>query len=51
MKQLSDDALASPVPVGLRREIEVSVLHVHAEDFREGLDAFNTKRRPRFSGR
>ncbi len=51
MKQLSDDALAAPVPVGLRREIEVSVLHVHSHDFREGLDAFNAKRRPEFTGR
>jgi enoyl-CoA hydratase len=51
MKQLADDALSTPIPVALRREIEVSVLHVHSHDFREGLGAFNAKRRPEFTGR
>ena len=51
MKQLANDGVESPAPAALRREIEVSVLHVHSADFREGLDAFNTKRTPKFTGR
>jgi enoyl-CoA hydratase/carnithine racemase len=51
MKQLANDAIESPAPAALRREIEVSALHVHSSDFREGLDAFNSKRTPKFTGR
>jgi enoyl-CoA hydratase/carnithine racemase len=51
MKQLANDGVESPAPAALRREIEVSVLHMHSADFREGLDAFNTKRTPKFTGR
>ena len=50
MKHLANDALETPAPVALRREIEVSALHVHSTDFREGLDAFNSKRTPKFTG-
>lgn len=50
MKQLANDAIESPAPAALRREIEVSALHVTSADFREGLDAFNTKRTPTFTG-
>lgn len=51
MKQLVNDGVETPLSVGLRREIEVSALHVGSADFREGLDAFNAKRTPKFTGR
>jgi|SRR5581483_4796077 len=51
MKHLANDAIDSPAPAALRREIEVSALHVHSADFREGLEAFNSKRTPEFTGR
>jgi enoyl-CoA hydratase/carnithine racemase len=51
MKRLVDDAAEQPVGAGLRAELLASELHAHSEDMREGLDAFLTKRRPRFAGR
>lgn len=51
MKRLLADAAEAPAPAALRREIELSALHVHSADFREGLDAFNAKRTPTFTGR
>ncbi|HEY1973594.1 MAG TPA: enoyl-CoA hydratase/isomerase family protein [Pseudonocardia sp.] len=51
MKALAGDASDVPISVALRRELEVSELHLHSYDFREGLAAFNAKRTPQFIGR
>jgi enoyl-CoA hydratase/carnithine racemase len=51
MKRLVDDGSGSDAGAALRREIEVCALHAYSRDCREGLDAFNAKRRPAFTGR
>lgn len=51
MKQLVNDALEQPVHAGLLAELTASALHRHSADMREGLLAFQQKRRPIFTGR
>lgn len=50
MKALIDDGLQQPVDTALRLELLASEAHAHSADIREGLTAFNEKRKPRFSG-
>lgn len=51
MKALVDDGLEQPLDVALRQELVASAVHAHSHDMREGLAAFEEKRRPRFLGR
>ena len=51
MKALVDDGLEQPLDVALRQELIVSAVHAHSHDMREGLAAFEEKRKPRFLGR
>jgi enoyl-CoA hydratase len=51
MKQLLHDARDAATEVALGHELEVSALHEHSQDWREGIDAFAEKRHPRFPGR
>jgi len=48
MKQLVDDGLQQPVQTALRLELLASALHAHSNDQKEGLAAFEEKRRPVF---
>jgi enoyl-CoA hydratase/carnithine racemase len=50
MKALIDDGLQQTVDTALRLELLASEAHAHSADIREGLAAFNEKRKPRFSG-
>lgn len=50
MKQLLGDSLEQPLPVALRAERAMLEAHAHANDRREGLEAFAQKRTPRFTG-
>ncbi len=51
MKALVDDGLEQPVATALRLEILASEVHAHSHDMKEGLAAFEEKRKPRFLGR
>jgi len=51
MKALIDDGLEQPKTTALRLELLASEVHCHSADFREGLAAFEQKRKPRFIGR
>jgi enoyl-CoA hydratase len=51
MKALVDDGLAQPIESALRLELLASEAHAHSEDMKEGLAAFNERRRPVFVGR
>lgn len=48
MKQLVDDGLQQPVQTALRLELLASALHAYSNDLKEGLVAFEQKRRPVF---
>lgn len=51
MKALVDDGLEQPSETALRLELLASEVHGHSHDLREGLAAFEEKRKPRFLGR
>ncbi len=51
MKALIDDGLGQPIESALRLELLASEVHANSEDMKEGLAAFNEKRRPVFHGR
>lgn len=50
MKELVDDGLEQPRDVALRNELIAGGLHGHSYDQKEGLAAFNEKRKPQFRG-
>jgi enoyl-CoA hydratase/carnithine racemase len=51
MKALVADGLEQPKDVALRLELLASEVHAHSHDMREGLAAFEQKRKPSFIGR
>ena len=51
MKALVDDGLEQPSDTALRLELLASEVHSHSHDMKEGLAAFEQKRKPRFLGR
>ncbi len=51
MKALVDDGLQQPSVTALRLEILASEVHAHSHDMKEGLAAFEEKRKPKFIGR
>lgn len=51
VKSLVDEGLEQTVPTALRLELLASELHAHSHDMKEGLAAFEEKRRPNFVGR
>lgn len=48
MKQLIDDGLQQPMQTALRLELLACAVHAHSNDQKEGLAAFEEKRRPVF---
>ncbi len=51
VKQLVADAVDQPLHSALRQEINAGIVHTQSEDMREGLAAFNEKRKPKFTGK
>jgi enoyl-CoA hydratase len=51
MKALVADGLEQPKDVALRLELLASEVHAHSHDMKEGLAAFEEKRKPMFIGR
>jgi enoyl-CoA hydratase len=51
MKALVADGLEQPKDVALRLELLASEVHTHSHDMKEGLAAFEQKRKPSFIGR
>jgi enoyl-CoA hydratase/carnithine racemase len=51
MKALVADGLEQPKDVALRLELLASEVHAHSHDMKEGLAAFEQKRKPSFIGR
>src|SRR5450759_1437268 len=51
MKALVADGLEQPKDVALRLELLASEVHAHSHDMKEGLSAFEEKRKPKFIGR
>ena len=50
MKALVDDGLQQPLDTALRLELLAAKVHSRSADQREGLQAFEEKRKPRFTG-
>ncbi len=50
-KELVNDGLEAPLDIALRMERQACALHEQSYDLREGVAAFNAKRRPKFIGR
>lgn len=50
MKVLIDDGLQQPLDTALRLELLACEAHAHSADMKEGLAAFEEKRKPRFTG-
>ena len=51
MKALVDDGLEQPEDTALRLELLASEVHAFSADLQEGLEAFQGKRAPRFTGK
>ena len=51
IKQLVSDGTDQPLHSALRQEINMLIVHSQSHDMREGLAAFNEKRKPIFTGR
>lgn len=51
MKQLVDDGLEQPIETAIRLELLAGEVHAQSEDMKEGLAAFEAKRKPVFRGR
>ena len=51
MKQMINDGLDVPMDVAMRYEMLLLEAQTHSRDYNEGLNAFNEKRSPRFSGK
>lgn len=49
MKRLINDGLEQPLTTALRMEYQALAVHVHSEDLREGLAAFQERRKPHFA--
>jgi len=50
IKKLVNDGLEQPIETALRSETNAFESYVHSDDIREGLNAFEDKRAPKFTG-
>jgi enoyl-CoA hydratase len=51
IKKLINDGLEQPIDTALRSETNAFESYVHSDDIREGLNAFEEKRAPKFTGK